>query len=158
VWDYADLRSVLAGSEIELPLLPDGIGMSLSFRRATRAGPSEGLPIEDIGVAGMPYAMTRDDLLNGNRDLLSACIALLKQQKLTRLGCQLNKTARTVTVKTERLSRLDYFVDGHPGSSTVVGPAATETVLSYPAGTKVVELVGFDGELVAQRRRIVVKG
>jgi hypothetical protein len=106
----------------------------------------------------MPYAMTRDDLLNGNRDLLSACIALLKQQKLTRLGCQLNKTARTVTVKTERLSRLDYFVDGHPGSSTVVGPAATETVLSYPAGTKVVELVGFDGELVAQRRRIVVKG
>jgi hypothetical protein len=139
-------------------LLPDGIGMSLSFRRATRAGPSEGLPIEDIGIAGAPYAMTRDDLLNGNRDLLSACIALLKQQKLTRLGCQVNKTARTVTVTTERLSRLDFFVDGHPGSSTAVGAGASTTVLSYPTATKVVELVGFDGEVVRQRRRIVVKG
>ena len=81
VWDYAELRSPLAGSPIELPALPDGIGLSLSFRRATRSGPSEGLPIEDIGVAGAPYAMTRDDLLAGNRDLIAHCISLLAQHR-----------------------------------------------------------------------------
>jgi hypothetical protein len=37
VTTYADLRQDLAGSEAALPGLPDGIGMSLSFRRATRA-------------------------------------------------------------------------------------------------------------------------
>jgi hypothetical protein len=158
VWDYADLRDVLTGSAIALPSLPDGIGMSLSFRRATRAGPSEGLPIEDIGIAGTPYSMTRDDLLHGNRDLLSACIAVLKQQKLTRLGCELNKTGRTLTVTTEGLTRLDFFVDGHPGSSSAVGPEVSTAVLAYPAATKMVELVGYDENVVRQRRRIVVKG
>ena len=43
VWDYAELRSALAGSPIALPALPDGIGLSLAFRRATRSGPSDGL-------------------------------------------------------------------------------------------------------------------
>ena len=57
VWDYADLRSALAGSPIQPPALPDGIGLSLSFRRATRSGPSEGLPIEDIGIAGASYSL-----------------------------------------------------------------------------------------------------
>ena len=77
VWDYAELRSALAGSPIQPPALPDGIGLSLSYRRATRSGPSEGLPIEDIGIAGASYTLTRDDLLAGNRDLIAHCIALL---------------------------------------------------------------------------------
>ena len=153
VWDYAELRSALAGSPIELPALPDGIGLSLSFRRATRSGPSEGLPIEDIGVAGAPYAMTRDDLLAGNRDLIAHCIALLAEQPSSRLVTQLNRPTRTVAVTTSGLTRLDALFDGHPGSSTAVSGSATASV-TYPIGTKLVELTGWSGSTIRQRRRI----
>jgi C-terminal processing protease CtpA/Prc len=78
VLDYDDLAAAVAGTPQALPALPDGIGLSLSFRRATRAGPSEGLPIEDVGVEGHEsYAMTRDDVLQGNRDLYARCAATL---------------------------------------------------------------------------------
>jgi hypothetical protein len=35
------------------------------------------VPIEDLGVGGIPYDMTRRDLLDGNRDLLEFCAGLL---------------------------------------------------------------------------------
>jgi hypothetical protein len=79
VWDYAELRRALAGSPIALPSLPSGIGLTFAFRRITRSGPSEGLTLEDVGVRGTPYAMTRNDLLFGNGDLLLHCIALLRR-------------------------------------------------------------------------------
>jgi C-terminal processing protease CtpA/Prc len=78
VLDYTDLHGALAGTPLALPRLPDGIGLSLSFRRATRSGPSEGLPIEDVGIEGHErYAMTRDDVLSGNCDLYARCAATL---------------------------------------------------------------------------------
>jgi hypothetical protein len=153
VWDYAEMRSALAGSPIALPALPDGIGLSLAFRRATRSGPSEGVPIEDIGVAGAPYAMTRDDLLAGNRDLIAHCIELLAEQPSSRLVAELDRPARTVAVTTSGLTRLDALFDGHPGSSTVVSGNAAVSV-TYPKGTKLVELTGWSGATVRQRRRI----
>ncbi len=153
VWDYAEMRSALAGSPIALPALPDGIGLSLSFRRATRSGLSAGLPIEDIGIAGAPYAMTRDDLLAGNRDLIAHCIALLSQQPASRLAAQLDQPTLTVTVATSGLTCLDALFDGHPGSSTPVsGDAAV--MVTYPSGTKLVDLIGWSGDTVRQRRRL----
>ncbi len=155
VWDYAELRSALAGSPIQLPALPDGIGLSLSYRRATRSGPSEGLPIEDIGIAGSTYALTRDDLLAGNRDLIAHCITLLGQQPPTRMAATLDSASRTVTVATAGLSRVDALFDGHPGTSTTVTGAAMTTV-TYPAGTNLVDLTGWSGQQVHQRRRISI--
>jgi hypothetical protein len=54
VWEYDDLRKVLSGAPIGLPALTSGIGLSFAFRRATRAGPSEGLTIEDVAWPGCP--------------------------------------------------------------------------------------------------------
>lgn len=80
VLDYSDLRGALEGTPMALPRLPDGIGLSLSFRRATRGGASLGLTIEDVGVEGHEgYAMTRDDVLHGNRDLYARCAATLAE-------------------------------------------------------------------------------
>ena len=152
VWDYGELRAALAGSDAALPLLPDGIGLSFAFRRATRSGPSEGLPIEDVGIAGEPYAMTRNDLLNGNADLIATCIARLKQLPASRLAAVVNTTGRSIQVATAGLDRVDLMLDGHPGSSNVVSSAAPLTLL-YPAGTKVIELTGFMGGALRQRRR-----
>jgi Peptidase family S41 len=79
VWTDAQLRDALVATPYALPPLPAGARLSMSVRRAVRSGPSDGVPIEDLGVAGMPYTMTADDLLHGNRDLLSFCARTLDQ-------------------------------------------------------------------------------
>jgi hypothetical protein len=152
VWDYGELRTALAGSDAALPLLPDGIGLSFAFRRATRSGPSEGLPIEDIGIAGEPYAMTRNDLLNGNADLIATCVTRLRQRPASRLAAAVSTATRSVQAVTAGLDRVDVMLDGHPGSSTVVTGTAT-LALPYPVGTKVIELTGFKAGELRQRRR-----
>jgi hypothetical protein len=77
VWTSAQLRDALLGTEHAFDPLPGGCGFTLAIRRAIRSGVSDGIPIEDLGIAGLPYDMTRDDLLHGNRDLLSFCTDLL---------------------------------------------------------------------------------
>ena len=54
VWTYADLRAPSPAPPSGSQTLPDGIGLSFSFRRATRSGPNEGVPIEDVGIGGTP--------------------------------------------------------------------------------------------------------
>lgn len=49
----------------------------MAIRRAIRSGRSDGVPIEDLGIRGIPYAMTRRDLLDGNRDLYGFCAQTL---------------------------------------------------------------------------------
>jgi hypothetical protein len=77
VWTGAQLRDALAATPFAIGRLPAEIGFTVSVRRALRSGPADGVPIEDLGVAGIPYRMTRRDLLDGNRDLLEACADVL---------------------------------------------------------------------------------
>jgi len=156
VWDYSDLRQALAGSPAALPLLPDGIGLSFSFRRATRSGPSEGIPIEDVGVAGTPYAMTRDDLLHDNMDLIGRCIAILKQQPYSELSVTVDRASRTIGIATVGLDQMDVLIDGHPGTHHIL-TGDTTTTITYPAGANNVEVTGFAEDEVRQRRRIPVR-
>ena len=156
VWEYSDLRPMLAGSPIALPSLTSGIGFSFAFRRATRAGPSEGLPIEDVGIAGTPYAMTRADLLSGNVDLLAHCVALLQKQAPSNLGAVVDEQAKKVTFTANGLDRLDLFLDGHPASSTTVANGA-KVAVSFLATSKIVEAVGFSAGAIRQRRRVKLK-
>ena len=155
VWRYSQLRQVLAGTPVALPQLPDDVDLTFSFRRATRARSSEGLPIEDVGIEGTPYAMTRNDLLNGNVDLIAKCIAVLKQQPFSRLSTVIDTNTRTVQVTMSGLDHLDTFIDGHPATTHAIAGNATVT-LSYPAGTTTVELVAFAANEVRQRRRLDV--
>jgi hypothetical protein len=78
VWTGAQLRDALAGTPFAFGSLPADVGFTVSVRRAVRSGPADGVPIEDLGVGGIPHRMTRRDLLDGNRDLLEACAALLR--------------------------------------------------------------------------------
>jgi hypothetical protein len=77
VWRHGQLRDALAGTPFGFDTPPAGVGFTLSIRRAVRSGPSDGVPIEDLGVGGVPYDMTRRDLLEDNRDLLEFCATLL---------------------------------------------------------------------------------
>jgi hypothetical protein len=77
VWTDAQLRDALTGTEHAFEALPAGGGFTVAIRRAIRSGISDGIPIEDLGIAGIPYDMTENDLLHGNRDLLAYCTGLL---------------------------------------------------------------------------------
>lgn len=156
VWEYAELRKALAGSPAALPALPDGIDLSFSFRRATRARASEGLQIEDVGIAGTPYAITMDDLLNGNVDLLATCIGLLKRLPFSRMTAAVDRAAHTIQVITSGLDRVDTLVDGHPGTSQSIAPDAVLRI-TYPDSATTIEIAGFAGEVEAQRRRFSVR-
>ena len=35
------------------------------------SGSGDGIPIEDLGIPGIPYQMTKDDLMSSNKDLLA---------------------------------------------------------------------------------------
>jgi hypothetical protein len=77
VWRHGQLRDALADTPFAFDTPPAGVGFTLSIRRAIRSGPADGVPIEDLGVGGIPYDMTERDLLDGNRDLLEFCARLL---------------------------------------------------------------------------------
>jgi len=80
VWTSHQLRDALAGTDQTLPSMPGGTGFTVAVRRAIRSGLGDGIPIEDLGIAGIPYAMTRRDLLRSNADLLDFCTSLLKEE------------------------------------------------------------------------------
>jgi hypothetical protein len=77
VWTGNQVRDALFGTDSEFPVMPKGTAFTLAIRRAIRSGRSDGIPIEDLGIAGIPYDMTKDDLLYGNRDLFAFCADLL---------------------------------------------------------------------------------
>lgn len=157
VWEYGELRKALAGSTAALPGLPDGIDMTFSFRRATRIGANDGVPIEDVGVQGTPYAISENDLLHDNQDLLARCIAELRQMPYSRLLPVLDASTRSIQVTTSGLDRIDPYFDGHPGQSQPIGASGNVTI-TYPPRTRTVQLVGFYGEGIRQRRRIPTRG
>jgi hypothetical protein len=76
-WRHGQLRDALADTPFGFDTPPADVGFTLSIRRAIRSGPADGVPIEDLGVGGIPYDMTERDLLDGNRDLLEFCAGLL---------------------------------------------------------------------------------
>jgi hypothetical protein len=155
VWTYTALRSRLAGTEAALPTLPDGIDLSFSFRRATRSGLNAGIPIEDVGIAGVSYAMTYDDLMLDRPDLIARCVEVLKQQPYTRMTTTLDPVARTVAVSTQGLDQLDVTIDRKREPSRAVSNTQG-AVITYPASARKVELTGLAGEAIRQRRRLVV--
>jgi C-terminal processing protease CtpA/Prc len=79
VWTSAQLRDALTGTDFQFDPLPAGVGFSLAVRRAIRSAAGDGIPIEDLGISGTPYDMTRDDLLKSNRDLIRHCLETLYQ-------------------------------------------------------------------------------
>jgi hypothetical protein len=77
VWTSAQLRDALSGTDHQQPRMRAGTGFTMAFRRAIRSAAGDGIPIEDLGVPGIPYEMTKDDLMKGNKDLLASCTSLL---------------------------------------------------------------------------------
>ncbi|MDP9463574.1 MAG: S41 family peptidase [Actinomycetota bacterium] len=150
VWWADTLNSVLAGTPHQLPRLPKGVGFTLSVRRATRIGASDGAPIEDIGIVGhRTYAMTRDDLLLGNTDLLTFCARLIEAQPATSMTVRWR--APILEVDISKLDRIDVYVDGRPHQSHDVVDGL-QLSLGHPQD--LIRVEGYQGENLQQVRTI----
>jgi hypothetical protein len=106
--------------------------------------------------------MTRDDLLEGNRDLLDRAGEILSAG----IPRVLDATVSSVTgqdllteVTTRSVASVDVYVDGRPqGPGGVPTPdgATTLAVQLPPSGVATIRLEGFvDGTLVAARQLTV---
>ena len=77
VWRHSDLLR-LAGQGTKLKALPAGIDFRVAVRRTTRVHDHEGEILEDLGIEiGRRHYMTRDDIFEGNRDLIAAAVEAL---------------------------------------------------------------------------------
>jgi Peptidase family S41 len=80
VWGHNDIRAAFSAAHRSLPALPDGVGFTMAIRRMIRVGPAEGLGIEDVGINGITYDMTKRDILESNTDMLRFCSDILHNE------------------------------------------------------------------------------
>ena len=112
VWTHYDLHQALTDTPFALAPLPEGVGYTIAIRRAVRSAAADGITIEDIGIPGIPYAMTSADLLHGNRDLLEFCAGLLEGAQRTAMKVTVSRSS--VSVGTRGLDQLETYLDGAP--------------------------------------------
>src|SRR6266508_1008082 len=124
VWTHHDVRQALAGTEFELSELPSDVGYTLAVRRAVRSLAADGVPIEDLGIAGIRYAMTRTDVLGSNEDLIEFCGGLLAGADRTSMKVTVQNAA--VTVTTAGLDELEVYVDERAQGTRMISDGAVE--------------------------------
>lgn len=158
VWSHDLLRQFLPGTDSPLKQLPKGASFRVAIRRTTRVGERMGVPLEDLGVIPDDrHQMTREDVLNGNKDLIENAASLLTGVPVRALRGRVdgiaNGTAR-VTATTRNVTRIDAYVDARPRATFDIGADGSHSV-SVPgaAGGGVLELRGFqDDKLVVATR------
>jgi hypothetical protein len=154
VWDCDDLRAALEAAEQPLPALPAGVRFTVAVRRAVRCGDADGTLIEDAGVPGQPYEMTRNDLFGANRDLIEHCGEILAGQPRTHLDVK--RIGRTLEVRSEGHDQLDVYVDGHPAGAPISVRGNGRKRVRIPAKARQIDIVAFSNDVVRQRRRLTI--
>ena len=140
-----------------LQALPGGAGMRVALRRTLRVGDRTGEPIEDLGIVrDEEHNMTRDDLLQGNTDLLDRAGEILAQGTPREFDVTLSPQGQMMTVDISSLnvSSVDVFSDGRPlrQSTTISAGNNSFDVINPGSGANVL-IEGFDeGNLVASRK------
>jgi C-terminal processing protease CtpA/Prc len=148
-------------SSCPLKELPSG-DLRFAIRRMLRVGARAGTELEDLGVIpDISYRMTRDDLLNGNVDLIREAVRTLAGKPSYRLQ-EIRDSVRRVDkrvvaeIETLHLARLDLAVDGWASRSQQIEDGKHDVCADLPpnAEGKILELRGFDGNgcLVAARK------
>lgn len=161
VWTHELLSALLqlpAPADPETPYkpLPNGAAMRVAIRRTLRVGEHSGTPVEDLGIKpDSRHALTRDDLLESNRDLINAAGRILKNMPVRRLGVTTSQAGSKLTIQavTVGISRLDISVDGRPLESPDINDGTHSFEVDLPAGAVLLELAGYmNGEFVAARK------
>ncbi|MEM7256222.1 MAG: S41 family peptidase [Pseudomonadota bacterium] len=159
VWTHSLLKKLsdmVEGEFSPYETLPKKAGMRVSIRRTLRVGDRAGTPVEDIGVTpDIEHKMTKNDLLNGNEDLINCAIRALKALPVRQLDVDTEIGKSTVSIKavTRGLDRLDTYIDDRPMSSVLIKKGATASYeVELPKNSTVLSIAGHDkGDWVATR-------
>lgn len=159
VWQHGLLKTLMEIPTVDptspYRALPKGANMRVSIRRTLRVGELSGTPVEDLGVQpDHLHALTSDDLLADNTDLLDRAGELLAALPVRRLRVTSSAAGADVTVQldTRNLDRADLYLDGRPVDSIDITGNLTTVTVPDAAGS-VLRVEGFaDGQLVAARR------
>jgi C-terminal processing protease CtpA/Prc len=156
VWDHQLLRQLTTGADSPYRPLPGNAGMRVSMRRTIRVGASAGTVLEDLGVVpDRIHHMTRDDLSEGNPDLIAAAADLLAELPKRRLTIRLgpaSEAGQEVVADCLGMDRLDVLVDGRPLGSLDVADGENGFVMPMTANA-MADFRGYaKAALVAARR------
>lgn len=123
VWEHWLLNRALP-SGWGLKPLPNQAGMRVAIRQCLRVGPRAGALLEDFGVVpDKVHQPTREDVMDGDRKLLTIAAELLAQKsahsiKVTTGGPNPAEPGqRYITINTLNLKRMDFYVDDRPQGS-----------------------------------------
>jgi hypothetical protein len=152
VWEHGLLLQALPSTQSVYKPLPNGAGMRVSIRRTLRVGRRAGTPVEDLGVQrDEKHDLTRNDLLNGNEDMINKAASLLRPRPVYALSVTAQGPNITATV--DRIDRLDVYLNDRPVTTLdVQANQATFTV----NGNGVVEIRGFEADKLVARYRMQV--
>jgi hypothetical protein len=137
--------------------LPKKTSFRVAVRRCTRVGTRSGVLVEDLGIVPDEiHHMTKDDVLNGNVDLINKAGGILAAMPVQSLKAEVQDGSVTtrIGVTTKNITRLDIFVDTRPDRSLDVKDGKTSFDLSpMTIRPKWLEIRGFrQGNLVASTR------
>lgn len=161
VWEHgllSELLKVPAPVDAESPYktLPQGAGMRVAVRRTLRVGDLAGTPVEDLGVVpDSRHALTKEDLINGNTDLINAAGKRLNQMPVRQLSAEANRVASglSVAATTVGFTRLDVYVDDRPMQSMSVDDDTHQFAVDLSGEATELKLMGYlQDDCVAVRR------
>jgi len=164
VWTHQLLKLLLerpspADTDTPYQPLPNGAGLRVAIRRTMRVGAQSGTPLEDLGVApDSIHALTKNDLLNGNADLIAEAGTLLTGMPVRRLNANatLAGSVLTLDATTAALSRLDVYVDGRPLASLDVVDGNHSVNVNVPDGATGVRLAGYHNDALVAARKMAL--
>ena len=103
--------------------------------------------------------MTKNDVLNGNVDLINHAAELLAARAVSRLTMSLGpavagSNARTMNANTENIDRLDVFVDGRPRLTLDVTDGMAKFDVPVPKSRFLIEAQGYNSDAIVAASRI----
>lgn len=135
--------------------LPKSAGMRVAIRRTLRVGEQTGIPLEDLGVKpDSLHAMTLDDLIDDNNDLINKAGEILSDRNVFQLEADVSTTTvgHQLTVTTIGLDRLDIYIDNRPISSHDISDGTANIDLTNDGDD--VRLEGFDDHKLSASLRL----
>lgn len=159
VWTHDLLQQLLSAADSPIQPLPKGASFRVAIRRTTRVGQRASVPLEDLGVVpDEVHRLTKNDVLNGNVDLINEAGRLLAGMKpVFKLTTELTSAAANavrVQVNTLSLTRVDVFADDRPRLTIDVSDGTRTITLPKPESAKVLEFRGYNGEQLAAATRV----
>lgn len=148
VWPHETLVQILSAQDPRFQLPPQGASFRVAVRRSTRVGKRAGVLLEDLGVVPDElHSMTKDDVLNGNVNLIERAAALLKEMPSFGLAAAAGADGRESALRatTTNIERLDVYVNGRPRLTLDVSDGDNRFDLPAGVGAAQLELRGYKG-------------